>query len=275
MVPRVGTCGKHRRRHPFAADRVPVTLPCGEASSTLRSSRSSPASPPGRDPGPSLATAGPNMDRILQRRESLRQNLKAGRPRCPAGQLADECLLPDRVHRRFLGPARRAARRDLILSDGRFTTQLEQECPGLEACIRPAGQAMNQAIAQAGGIAGSQAAGLRGERPDRGRFRDDPAGAAHGRAWSPTAERVEALRQIKDERGDRGDPGSDRVCRAGVRDAPARAPARASPRSTSPTCWRRTATVRGDRGELSADRGRGGPFGLAPRAADDDDPDRR
>ena len=38
--------------------------------------------------------------------------------------------------------------RDLIISDGRFTTQLEQECPGLEAHIRPPGQEMNPAIAQ-------------------------------------------------------------------------------------------------------------------------------
>ena len=36
----------------------------------------------------------------------------------------------------------------MILSDGRFTTQLEQECPGLEAVIRPAVQSMNQAVAQ-------------------------------------------------------------------------------------------------------------------------------
>lgn len=36
--------------------------------------------------------------------------------------------------------------RDLILSDGRFTTQIEQECPGLEAHIRPTSQSMNQAV---------------------------------------------------------------------------------------------------------------------------------
>lgn len=38
---------------------------------------------------------------------------------------------------------------DLIISDGRFTTQLEQECPGLEAQIRLPGQDMNPAVAAA------------------------------------------------------------------------------------------------------------------------------
>ncbi len=38
--------------------------------------------------------------------------------------------------------------RDLIVSDGRFTTQLEQECPGLEAVIRPAVESLNQAVAR-------------------------------------------------------------------------------------------------------------------------------
>src|SRR6476620_11698345 len=37
--------------------------------------------------------------------------------------------------------------RDLIISDGRFTKQLEQECPGLEARIRSPGQDMNPAVA--------------------------------------------------------------------------------------------------------------------------------
>lgn len=39
-------------------------------------------------------------------------------------------------------------KRDLIISDGRFTTQLAQECPGLEAHIRHAGQEMNAALAR-------------------------------------------------------------------------------------------------------------------------------
>ena len=37
--------------------------------------------------------------------------------------------------------------REIIVSDGRFTTQLEQECPGLETSIRPPGCELNQAIA--------------------------------------------------------------------------------------------------------------------------------
>ena len=38
--------------------------------------------------------------------------------------------------------------RVLIISDGRFSTQIEQECPGLEATIRHSAQSLNQAIAQ-------------------------------------------------------------------------------------------------------------------------------
>jgi Xaa-Pro aminopeptidase len=37
--------------------------------------------------------------------------------------------------------------RDLIISDGRFTTQLHEECPGLDSSIRLPGQEMSRAIA--------------------------------------------------------------------------------------------------------------------------------
>jgi Xaa-Pro aminopeptidase len=37
-------------------------------------------------------------------------------------------------------------KRDVIISDGRFTTQIEQECPGLEAHIRLPGEDMNPAV---------------------------------------------------------------------------------------------------------------------------------
>ena len=50
--------------------------------------------------------------------------------------------------------------RDLIISDGRFTTQIEQECPGLEAYIRPNTQTLIQAIAQVAGSLGVRRLGF-------------------------------------------------------------------------------------------------------------------
>src|SRR5262249_4324092 len=39
-------------------------------------------------------------------------------------------------------------RRALVISDGRYTTQLRQECPDLEAHIRPVGQSMMDGVAE-------------------------------------------------------------------------------------------------------------------------------
>ena len=50
--------------------------------------------------------------------------------------------------------------RDLIVSDGRFTTQLAQECPGLEAHIRRPGQEMNAALAHVMETMGPRRVGL-------------------------------------------------------------------------------------------------------------------
>ena len=89
--------------------------------------------------------------------------------------------------------------RDLIISDGRFTTQLEQECPGLEARIRLPGQDMNPAVAHVlrdswgsrGSVSRRPTARWRITRPSLWR-----RPAWH---WSALTGQVEALRQIKDE----------------------------------------------------------------------------
>jgi Xaa-Pro aminopeptidase len=87
------------------------------------------------------------MDRILLRRENLRARL--------AAENLDALLVVHPTNVSYLtgftgdSSLLLAGRdRDVILSDGRFTTQLEQECPGLEAVIRPATQSMNQAVVQ-------------------------------------------------------------------------------------------------------------------------------
>ncbi len=88
--------------------------------------------------------------------------------------------------------------RDIIISDGRFTTQIEQECPGLEAYIRPATQSLNQAIAQVTGSLGLGRLGFEAailSVADFQTIRD----ALTSVALVPTTGRVEELRQIKDE----------------------------------------------------------------------------
>src|SRR3954453_675472 len=99
------------------------------------------------------------MDRTLQRRELLRQDLKVGR--------LDALLVSSVTNVSYLTGFTGDSsvllvdrRNDLILSDGRFATQPQQECPGLEACIRPGGQSMCQAIVQAVGAMGIERLGF-------------------------------------------------------------------------------------------------------------------
>jgi Xaa-Pro aminopeptidase len=88
--------------------------------------------------------------------------------------------------------------RDLLISDGRFSTQLRQECPDLETVIRATSQSMNQAIAAVA------------ERLDTRRLGFEAAvlsvadhqalgQALATRTLVATSDRVENLRQIKDE----------------------------------------------------------------------------
>src|SRR5262245_55485643 len=86
------------------------------------------------------------MDRFALRRENLRSACKAAE--------VDALLVsgPSNVSylTGFTGDSSVllvATDRELIVSDGRFTTQLEQECAGLQARIRLPGQDMNPAIA--------------------------------------------------------------------------------------------------------------------------------
>lgn len=88
--------------------------------------------------------------------------------------------------------------RDVILSDGRFTTQLQQECPELEAFIRPSRQTMNQAIAQ---IVGSMAIRRLGFEAVALSVADHMTllKALPAVDLVATNDRVELLRQVKDE----------------------------------------------------------------------------
>jgi Xaa-Pro aminopeptidase len=78
------------------------------------------------------------MDRTAARRDRLACTLKADR--------ADALLVTAPANVRYLtgftgedATLLVTETRSVVVSDGRFTTQLGQECPGLESYIRPRG----------------------------------------------------------------------------------------------------------------------------------------
>jgi len=90
------------------------------------------------------------------------------------------------------------AKGEVLVSDPRYTTQLEQECPGLEASIRPPGLGMVDGVAnvvQAGKVS---KLGIEGSSMTVG-LRDQIAAAAPKTALVSTADLVENLRVIKDK----------------------------------------------------------------------------
>ena len=99
------------------------------------------------------------MDRTLRRRDALRAAL--------AATDVAALLVVDPTNVAYLtgftGDSSYllvARDRDLIVSDGRFTTQLEQDCPGLEAYIRPNVQGMTKAVAHVVGKLGPASLGF-------------------------------------------------------------------------------------------------------------------
>jgi len=137
------------------------------------------------------------MDRIRERRERLRESLGAlGLDALLVSSLTNVAYLAG-----FTGDAASllvGRGRDVILSDGRFTTQLKQECPDLEAFIRPNTQTMNQAISQVVGSLGYRRLGFEAAALS---VADHMAllKAMTSVDLVATTERVELLRQIKDE----------------------------------------------------------------------------
>jgi Xaa-Pro aminopeptidase len=137
------------------------------------------------------------MDRFLARRERVRGLLKADE--------LDVLLVsaPSNVSylTGFSGDSSVLAvgrDRDVVISDGRFTTQLEQECPALEASIRLPGQEMHTAIGQVVGSVGWCRIGIESTSWTLAEY-EALRGALPGVALSGVQGRVESLRQIKDE----------------------------------------------------------------------------
>ncbi|HEV3260107.1 MAG TPA: Xaa-Pro peptidase family protein [Gemmataceae bacterium] len=87
--------------------------------------------------------------------------------------------------------------RALLVSDGRFTEQIAEECPGLEAHIRPPAQTIQQALAEVTGMLGLRTVEFESTHvtvADWETLRE----LAPAVSWKGGRERVEALRVIKD-----------------------------------------------------------------------------
>ncbi|MEA1952157.1 MAG: Xaa-Pro peptidase family protein [Planctomycetota bacterium] len=88
---------------------------------------------------------------------------------------------------------------DVILSDGRYTTQIEEECLGLETYIRPGGEGMFEAVAEIVGKMKATKLGVESQSMTvslYNRLDKDLAKVA----LVSTAGLVEKLREIKDKR---------------------------------------------------------------------------
>jgi Xaa-Pro aminopeptidase len=137
------------------------------------------------------------MDRILNRRELLRQKLKADD--------LDAILVSSETNVSYLtgfsgdSSALLVGRdRDVILSDGRFKTQLEQECQGIEARIRGTSQTLNQAIVEAVRLLEIRRLGFEAAALSVAEY-EIMRGSMPTVEMVATTDRVEDLRQVKDE----------------------------------------------------------------------------
>jgi Xaa-Pro aminopeptidase len=137
------------------------------------------------------------MDRHGDRREALRRTL--------ATSDAQAFLVSSPTNVRYLtgftGDASvllLAPGRDLLISDGRFTTQIAQECPGLEMAIRPTGRELAQEIARIVAALGLSRLAFEARSwtvADHECIRE----ALPGTALIGVEGWVEALRRVKDE----------------------------------------------------------------------------
>src|SRR5436190_15430165 len=89
------------------------------------------------------------------------------------------------------------SRKTLLISDGRYVEQLAEECPGLDAYIRPTGQILADAASQVLGSIGATTVGFESSHLTVADFETikSKAGAID---WKAGASRVESLRMIKD-----------------------------------------------------------------------------
>jgi Xaa-Pro aminopeptidase len=136
------------------------------------------------------------MDRIRHRREKLAKTFK--------GDGIDALLVASVTNVSYLtgftgddSTLLLTRDRAVLVSDGRYTTQIEQECPGLDAHIRPVGQGMVAAIAHVAKSLGVRRLGFEAAVVTVADF-EAIREALGGVALVPLSERVEALRAVKD-----------------------------------------------------------------------------
>jgi Xaa-Pro aminopeptidase len=89
-------------------------------------------------------------------------------------------------------------RRTLIVSDGRFSTQIEQECPGMEGHIRPVGKTRIEGIADAAGKLGLRWLAFEAAALSVADYEALRAKLPHVE-FKATSDSVETLRAIKDK----------------------------------------------------------------------------
>lgn len=89
-------------------------------------------------------------------------------------------------------------KRSLMVSDGRFTTQLAEECPGLDVHIRPPSGTTLPEVAKVLTDLGFRKVGFESSHLTVADF-ESLKGLAPTVDWSPTKGRVEKLRAVKDE----------------------------------------------------------------------------
>ncbi|HYV38578.1 MAG TPA: Xaa-Pro peptidase family protein [Gemmataceae bacterium] len=86
----------------------------------------------------------------------------------------------------------------ILVSDGRFTEQLAEECPGLEAHIRPSSKPIHEATGEIIAKLGARAVGF-----ESGHLTVNDLESLHSAAetvqWKPANNRIEKMRAVKDE----------------------------------------------------------------------------
>jgi len=86
----------------------------------------------------------------------------------------------------------------LAISDGRFVEQLGEECPGLEAHIRPPSQTLADAASEVLGKMNAATVGFESNHLTVAEF-ETIEGKSRSIGWKPGTSRVESLRAIKDD----------------------------------------------------------------------------
>lgn len=137
------------------------------------------------------------MSRFAARRDKLRRNLRA------AG--VDALLITNFTNVTYLtgftgddSYLLLLPKNEVVVSDPRYTTQLEQECPGLEASIRPPGTGMVETIARLAKAAKLKKLGIEGSSMTVA-LRDQISADLPTTELVSTSNLVENLRIIKDK----------------------------------------------------------------------------